>query len=104
MSSTESSSSADSLSSLRSRSRCSFSFTVVHEILQLLARLEERNLLGGNLHTVAGFSGHGMMHAPAAGRAIAELLLKGSFQTIDLTRFGYERVETNEPCAETGIV
>jgi glycine/D-amino acid oxidase-like deaminating enzyme len=57
-----------------------------------------------NLHTVAGFSGHGMMHAPAAGRAIAELLLKGSFQTIDLTRFGYERVETNEPCAETGIV
>lgn len=57
-----------------------------------------------NLCTVAGFSGHGMMHAPAAGRAIAELITKGTFQTIDLTRFGYERVERNEPCPETGIL
>lgn len=57
-----------------------------------------------NFHTVAGFSGHGMMHAPAAGRAIAELIVHGSFQTIDLAKFGYERVEANEPCAETGIL
>ncbi len=57
-----------------------------------------------NLYTVAGFSGHGMMHAPGAGRAIAELVLEGSFRTIDLTRFGYERVERDEPYAETGIV
>jgi FAD-dependent oxidoreductase domain-containing protein 1 len=58
----------------------------------------------GNLYTVAGFSGHGMMHAPAAGRAIAELLLKGRFETIDLTKFGYERVERNEPYAESGLL
>jgi glycine/D-amino acid oxidase-like deaminating enzyme len=57
-----------------------------------------------NLYTVAGFSGHGMMHAPAAGRAIAELLSTGSFQTIDLTRLGYERVERNEPYPESGIL
>ena len=57
-----------------------------------------------NLYTVAGFSGHGMMHAPAAGRAIAELMLEGAFRTIDLTRFGYERVERNEPYAEIGIL
>lgn len=57
-----------------------------------------------NLYTVAGFSGHGMMHAPAAGRGIAELLLKGSYQTIDLTRLGYERVEENAPYRETGIL
>jgi len=56
-----------------------------------------------NLCTVAGFSGHGMMHAPAAGRAIAELIIGGRFETIDLAKFGYERVENNEPCRETGI-
>jgi glycine/D-amino acid oxidase-like deaminating enzyme len=57
-----------------------------------------------NLYTVAGFSGHGMMHAPAAGRAIAELIVSGTFQSIDLSAFGYERVERNAPCPETGIL
>jgi glycine/D-amino acid oxidase-like deaminating enzyme len=57
-----------------------------------------------NLYTAAGFSGHGMMHAPAAGRAIAELIAFGKFQTIDLTRLGYERVEANAPYPETGIL
>jgi glycine/D-amino acid oxidase-like deaminating enzyme len=57
-----------------------------------------------NLYTVAGFSGHGMMHAPAAGRAIAELLLTGAYQSIDLTRLGYERVEQAAPYPEIGIL
>lgn len=57
-----------------------------------------------NLYTVAGFSGHGLMHAPGAGRAIAELIVKGSYQTLDLTRLGYERVELNEPYREKGIL
>ncbi|MFC3337640.1 NAD(P)/FAD-dependent oxidoreductase [Paracandidimonas soli] len=57
-----------------------------------------------NLYTVAGFSGHGMMHAPAAGLGIAELIVDGRFTTIDLTRLGYERVETNTPYSETGIL
>jgi len=57
-----------------------------------------------NLYTVAGFSGHGMMHAPAAGRAIAELIAHGRYATLDLSRLGYERVERNEPYRESGIV
>ena len=57
-----------------------------------------------NLYTVAGFSGHGMMHAPAAGRAIAELVVRGRFESIDLSRFGYERIEANAPYAEEGIL
>jgi glycine/D-amino acid oxidase-like deaminating enzyme len=57
-----------------------------------------------NLYTVAGFSGHGMMHAPAAGRGIAELIVNGRFQTIDLSRLGYERIETGTPYAEEGIL
>jgi glycine/D-amino acid oxidase-like deaminating enzyme len=57
-----------------------------------------------NFFVVSGFSGHGMMHAPAAGRGLAELLVHGRFTTLDLTRFGYERIEANEPYAEEGIL
>jgi glycine/D-amino acid oxidase-like deaminating enzyme len=57
-----------------------------------------------NVCTVAGFSGHGMMHAPAAGRAIAELIVHGEYRSIDLKRLGYERVEANAPYAEAGIL
>jgi glycine/D-amino acid oxidase-like deaminating enzyme len=57
-----------------------------------------------NLYTVSGFSGHGMMHAPAAGLGIAELIVHREFRTIDLTKLGYERVEANQPYAEEGIL
>jgi FAD-dependent oxidoreductase domain-containing protein 1 len=53
---------------------------------------------------IAGFSGHGMMHAPAAGRGLAELIVRGGYQTIDLTRLGYRRVELGEPYPEAGIL
>jgi glycine/D-amino acid oxidase-like deaminating enzyme len=57
-----------------------------------------------NFYVVSGFSGHGMMHAPAAGRGIAELITGGRFETIDLARFGYQRVENNAPYPERGIL
>ncbi len=57
-----------------------------------------------NLHTVAGFSGHGMMHAPAAARGIAELIVHGGYRTLDLTRLGYERIVAGRPYAEEGIL
>lgn len=57
-----------------------------------------------NFHVCAGFSGHGMMHAPAAGRAIAERILEGRDVSIDLSRLGYQRVLDGRPYAERGIV
>lgn len=57
-----------------------------------------------NLFTAAGFSGHGMMHAPAAGLAIAELVVRGRFETLDLARLGYARIVENAPYAEEGIL
>jgi glycine/D-amino acid oxidase-like deaminating enzyme len=57
-----------------------------------------------NFHVCAGFSGHGMMHAPAAGRAIAERIIHGEDRSIDLSPFGYERVVENRPYAERGIL
>jgi FAD-dependent oxidoreductase domain-containing protein 1 len=57
-----------------------------------------------NFYVAGGFSGHGMMHAPAAGRAVAELVTTGSFQTLDLSRLGYDRVVRGEPYPEAGIL
>jgi len=57
-----------------------------------------------NLHVASGFSGHGMMHAPAAGRAIAERIVHGRYVSLDLGAFGYERVVRDEPYPEHGIL
>jgi FAD-dependent oxidoreductase domain-containing protein 1 len=35
----------------------------------------------------AGFSGHGLQHAPAVGRAVKEMIVDGGFRSIDLSRF-----------------
>lgn len=57
-----------------------------------------------NFIMAAGYSGHGLMHAPATGRAVAELILDGRYQTIDLTRLGWQRIADMRPLAEQGIV
>ena len=57
-----------------------------------------------NFLVAAGFSGHGMMHAPAAGRAIAELIVHGRYETLDLTRLGYRRIEERSAYRERGIL
>ena len=57
-----------------------------------------------NFYVACGFSGHGLMHAPAVGRALAELIVKGRFETIDLSGMGYQRVVDNQPYRETGII
>lgn len=58
----------------------------------------------GNFHMLAGFSGHGLMHAPGCGRAMAELILAGRYETIDLTRFGWRRIASGAPLPERGII
>ncbi len=57
-----------------------------------------------NFHLLAGFSGHGLMHAPGCGRAVAELITAGAYQTIDLTRFGWQRLLDGTPLREQGII
>ena len=57
-----------------------------------------------NVYIASGFSGHGIMQAPGVGCALAELILDGSFSTLDLTRLGYDRVAKNIPYPEFGII
>lgn len=54
----------------------------------------------GNFHLAAGFSGHGLQQSPAVGRALSELVTYGEYRTIDLDRFGYERVLKSEALME----
>ena len=56
-----------------------------------------------NIITACGFSGHGIMHAPAVGRALSELALTGRYQTTDLTRMEMTRVHNDDPLPEIGI-
>lgn len=57
-----------------------------------------------NFFFANGFSGHGAQQAAAAGRAIAELVGHGAFQTLDLTRLGYARIVNNAPLAERNVI
>ena len=54
-----------------------------------------------NLVFATGFSGHGVMHSPAAGRGVAEQILSGAYETIDLTELGYRRIRAGKPLQET---
>ena len=56
-----------------------------------------------NFLIATGFSGHGLQHAPAAGRALSELILDGGFTTIDLDRFHCRRVPENRREPERGV-
>jgi glycine/D-amino acid oxidase-like deaminating enzyme len=55
------------------------------------------------LYFANGFSGHGLQQGPAVGRYIAELILQKKV-TMDLSRFGPERIIEQKPISETGLV
>lgn len=58
----------------------------------------------GNFLFANGYSGHGLQQGPASGNAIAELIVHGGYRTIDLTRFGYERILRNAPLFEKNVI
>lgn len=57
-----------------------------------------------NLLLANGFSGHGFQQAPAVGRGLAELIVHGSWRTLDLSPLGYDRILRGEPLRERAII
>jgi glycine/D-amino acid oxidase-like deaminating enzyme len=53
---------------------------------------------------VNGFSGHGFQQSPAMGRGIAEMITYGEYRSLDLSPFGYTRIENNEPFIEKAVI
>lgn len=65
-------------------------------------------IIGGceieNLYFCGGFSGHGVMHSPAAGRAIAEIILDGEASFLDVSPLSLERFAAGELLHETAFI
>lgn len=53
---------------------------------------------------VNGFSGHGVMHAPAAGRCVAELVTRGRSESVDVTALSPDRFARGELIHETMVL
>jgi sarcosine oxidase, subunit beta len=51
----------------------------------------------------AGFSGHGLMHAPAVGISMAEYLLNGKTSTIDVSDFSLDRFKSGKLIEEAAV-
>jgi len=65
-------------------------------------------ILGGceveGLYFATGFSGHGVMHAPATGRALAEIILDGKASFLDVSGLSLERFATGNLLHETAFI
>ena len=72
--------------------------TLDHNMV-LGAHPEVDNLLFAN-----GFSGHGLQHAAAVGRALSELVAFGTSRSLDLSALGWGRVIENRPLPEANVV
>jgi sarcosine oxidase subunit beta len=53
---------------------------------------------------VGGFSGHGFMHGPVAGKLMAELILDGRFATLDVSMLDLARFEEGRLIQEYNVV
>ena len=51
-----------------------------------------------------GFSGHGVMHSPATGRIVADLILKGRTDLIDARTLDYQRFAEGRQIKETAVL
>jgi sarcosine oxidase subunit beta len=67
------------------------------------ALLGEQPSLPG-LIVAAGFSGHGLMMAPATGLAIAELIAEGESKTFEITPLAVDRFERGQPFVDGALV
>ena len=57
-----------------------------------------------NFIFVNGFSGHGFQQSPAMGRGISEIVTYGEYRSLDLSPFGYSRIEENRPFTEKAVI
>ncbi len=57
-----------------------------------------------NFIFVNGFSGHGFQQSPAMGRGVAEWIVYGEYRSLDLSSFGYQRIEDHSAFVEKAVI
>lgn len=57
-----------------------------------------------NIYLCNGFSGHGLQQCPAIGRGLAELIVHGSYRTLDLSDLGFDRIAQGRPLLERNVI
>ena len=72
-------------------------------------RLDQNAVIGphpevGNFLFANGFSGHGLQQCPAVGRGLAELILTGRWQTLDLEPLAFRRLLDHRPLLERNVI
>ena len=71
--------------------------------------LDQNAILGphpevANFHFQNGFSGHGLQQSAAMGRAMSEWLTYGTYRSLDMRPFHYDRIARNEPMVEAAVI
>ncbi|MBX3298968.1 MAG: FAD-binding oxidoreductase [Acidobacteria bacterium] len=65
-------------------------------------------IIGGceveGLYLACGFSGHGVMHSPATGRALSEIILDGEAKFLDVSSLHIDRFANGRLLRETGFI
>lgn len=57
-----------------------------------------------DFYVAVGFSGHGLQQSPAVGRGLAEHIVTGRYETLDLSDLGVDRLVHNRPLIEQNVV
>ncbi|MBZ5608411.1 MAG: FAD-binding oxidoreductase [Acidobacteriia bacterium] len=70
---------------------------------------DHHSVLGGvpdlpGFFVANGFSGHGVMHSPATGRILADLILKGSTDIVEAPLLGFDRFAKGRLLEETAVL
>ena len=57
-----------------------------------------------NFFFLNGFSGHGLQQSPAMGRGTAEIMVHGTYKTLDMTQFHFDRIPAGRKIIEKAII
>jgi sarcosine oxidase subunit beta len=84
--------------------------TIAHELAGLYEETPDHHPILGQARAVhgfyvaAGFSGHGVMHSPATGKVMSEIILDGKSQTVDVSELDLERFAEGRLVHELNVV